>query len=233
MTSTEDRPAGPGSGLPRPVKITLWLVVVAAVLADFVLLTRYARYRDETARLREGMTEAQRQRTDAVVEAERHRFRVEMELIRRQSAGDRELHLAVNIDSGRMVLERDGVALREMEASIGPDRFQAGMTDSTIRVAALGQRTVNRVLGKDDPWEVPESVFHDRGLPIPAARSVPGALGAHAIVLGDGTVIYSIPTAGPLADSSYVLPGSVRVAEADLKAIAASIRPGMSVYFYR
>jgi capsid protein len=37
--------------------------------------------------LRAGMTKAQRERTDAVVTAERHRLRVEWELVRRQARG--------------------------------------------------------------------------------------------------------------------------------------------------
>jgi hypothetical protein len=52
-------------------------------------------------------------------------------------------------------------------------------------------------------------------------------------VLSEGTVIYAVPESGPLADSTYVLPGSVVMDPADLKALSASIRPGMSVYFYR
>ncbi len=232
MTPFNDRP-GRGGRLPRSVKLILWLLVIAAVVADAGLVTRYLRYRAETARLREGMTDAQRARADAVVAAERHRFRVEMELIRRQSRDDRTLHLAVNVDSGRMVLERDGVILREMAVAVGPERFRGAATDSTIEVAALGQRTVDRVLDDTDRWEVPESVFSDRGLPVPEDQRIAGALGDHAIVLGDGTVIYSTPASGPLADSAYVLPGSVRVPQEDLKAVAANIRPGMSVYFYR
>ena len=89
-------------------------IIIVAVLVNGVFLSRYLRYQQETARLREGMTTAQRARADAVVATERHRLRVELELIRRQRRGDRDLHLAINIDSGRMVLERDGVVLREM-----------------------------------------------------------------------------------------------------------------------
>jgi hypothetical protein len=58
-------------------------------------------------------------------------------------------------------------------------------------------------------------------------------LGDDAIVLTDGTVVYAVPESGPLADSSFVLPGSIQVSAEDLKALSASIRPGMSIYFYR
>jgi hypothetical protein len=179
------------------------------------------------------MTKAQRERADAVVTAERHRLRVEWELIRRQARGDKQLHLAVNVDSGRMILERDGIVMREMPVRLGPERFRGATSDTSIAVQPLGQRTVQRILGEGDSWDVPRTVFNDRGLPVPDSRRVKGALGDHAIVLTEGTVVYAVPESGPLADSSYVLPGSIQVSPADLKALSASIRPGMSVYFYR
>lgn len=210
----------------------IFVIAILALAANAILAARYFRYREETSRLRAGMTNAQRERADAVVQAERHRLRVEYELVRRQARGDRLLHLAVNVDSGRMVLERDGIVLREMAVRLGPERFR-GASDSVITVQSLGQRTIQRVLSERDSWEVPRSVFDDRGLPVPDNRRVRGALGDDAIVLTEGTVVYAVPGSGPLADTSYVLPGSVQVAAADLKALAASIRPGMSVYFYR
>jgi hypothetical protein len=204
-----------------------------ALVANAVLAMRYLRYQDETDRLRAGMTKAQRERTDAVVAAERHRIRVELELVRRQARGDKQLHLAVNVDSSRMVLERDGIVLRDMPVRLSPERFRGAQGDSAISVQSLGQRTIERVLRGGESWEVPRSVFSDRGLPVPENRRVRGALGAAALVLSEGTVVYAVPDSGPLADTSYVLPGSVLVDAADLKALAASIRPGMSIYFYR
>lgn len=214
-------------------KISILVAIILALTANLILVARYLRYKEETARLRAGMTNAQRERADAVVAAERHRLRVEFELIRRQARGDRMLHLAVNVDSGQMVLERDGVVLREMSVRIGPERVPGARGDSAILVSALGQRTVERVLTGRDAWELPSGVFTDRGLPVPDNRKVRGALGDDALVLSDGTVVYAVPEAGPLADTAYVLPGSVQLAAADLKALAANIRPGMSVYFYK
>jgi len=217
----------------RGRKVLLGFVVVA-LAANAVLLVRYFNYEQETARLREGMTKAQRERADAVVAAERHRIRVELELIRRQARGDKQLHLAVNVDSNRMVLERDGVVLREMNVRIGPERVPGARGDTTvITVSALGRRTVEQRLSANEDWEVPSSTYQDRGIPLPDDRVVRGALGPNALILNDGIVVYAVPSRGPLADSTYVLPGSVQVSEADLKALAASIRPGMPVYFYR
>ena len=207
------------------------LIVAAAI--NLILVSRYIRYERETARLREGMTNAQRERADAVLTAERHRLRVEFELIRRQARSDRQLHLSVNIDSGRMVLERDGFVLREMDVRVGPERFSGARGDSAINVNVLGERTVERRLSRTDVFEVPSEAFADRGLPVPEDRKVRGALGDVALILSEGTVVYAVPDEGPLADTSYVLPGSVQVSAADLKALSASIRPGMPVYFYR
>ena len=207
--------------------------VVLALAANGVLLSRYLRYERETARLRDGMTRAQRERADAVVAAERHRVLTELQLLRRQIRGDRQLHLAVNVDSGRMVLERDGVVLREMNVRIGPDRIPGARGDSSIQVSVLGRRTVERRLSANDEWEVPPGIYQDKGLPPPDDRRVRGALGANAVILNEGIVVYAVPDKGPLADSSYVLPGSVQVSGTDLKALSASIRPGMPVYFYR
>jgi hypothetical protein len=209
------------------------VVLILALTANVVLAARYYRYQDETARLREGMTKAQRERADAVVAAEKHRLRVSFELIRRQARGDRELHLSVNVDSGHMVLERDGVALREMNVRIGTERFTPPTGDSAISVSVLGERTVQRILTARDEWTVPESVFRDRGLPEPENARIRGALGAHAVVLTDGTVIYAVPESGPLADTTYVLPGSVQASAEDLKALSANMRRGMTVYFYK
>src|SRR5262245_4741624 len=211
----------------------VFLIILLAAGANTILAARWISYRQETSRLRAGMTNAQRERADAVVTAERHRLRVEWELIRRQARGDRQLHLSVNIDSGHMILERDGVVLRDMPVRLGPERFRGATGDSAISVQVLGQRTVRRVFSAADSWDVPRVVFADRGIPVPDSRRIRGALGDDAILLTEGVVVYAVPESGPLADTSYVLPGSIQVAAADLKALSASIRPGMAVYFYR
>jgi hypothetical protein len=201
-------------------------------IANVVLGATQARYRREVERLRSSMSDAERQRVDLVVGSEQHRLRVALELVRRQARGDRELHLAVEVDSGRIVLERDGVVLREMAAEFGPSRL-VGVAPDTIRlVPPRGARTVTRLVAEDDAWEVPAWVYGDRELPVPEDRSARGALGHLGIVLSGGTVLYALPDSGPLADRAYVLPGAVRVSAADLRAIAPNIAPGMSVYFY-
>jgi hypothetical protein len=59
-----------------------------------------------------------------------------------------------------------------------------------------------------------------------------GALGEIAVLLDDGTVIYSRPRSGPLADEDYVLPGGLRADAGDLQAIRPNLAPGLPVYFH-
>ena len=95
-----------------------------------------------------------------------------------------------------------------------------------------GARTITRILTADSTWEVPRWVWEMRGAVPPADRVLKGALGPAALVLDGGTVVYTMPSVGPLADSTFVLPGSVRVRARDLTAIAPDLSPGVKVYFY-
>lgn len=244
MESTRTPEPPPATPPPRAAPWrTLWrayprtvAVLVAGLgllgIANIVLAATHVRYRREIDRLREAMSEAERRRVDLVLASERHQLRVALELVRRQARGDRELHLAVEVDSGRLILERDGVVLRLMSAQVGPARVVGVAADTVRLVAPRGARTVTRVLGPAEAWEVPAWVFAARGLPVPEDREVRGALGSLGIVLSGGTVIYALPESGPLADSAWVMPGAVRAAAADLRAIAPNVVPGMSVYFY-
>ena len=217
-----------GIVLPASVTIALLLLLAANV---FVLRERRA-YASEIARLRGAMTDIERRRTDAVVSSERHAVRLAVELLRRQARREKDLHLSISLDSSRMFLERDGALLREMPVLVGPER-RIGVPPDTVWLAApRGVRKVVRVLGEADSWEVPAWVYADRGIPVDSMRNVMGALGAAAVVLDGGAVIYAMPTSGPLNDSSYVLPGAVRVRGEDLKAIIPNLSEGMRVFLY-
>jgi hypothetical protein len=213
--------------------IAVLLVVLASMLAvDGWLVYQRARYAREISRLRAGMTDQERRKADMVVAAEQNRMRVTLELMRRQANLDKDLHLSVAVDSGVMYLEREGALLREMPIDVGPEK-RVGAAPDTLKIAApRGARTVERVLGAKDRWEIPKWVYLDRGLPVPEDRSLVGALGPGAILLSGGAVIYAHPSAGPLSDSSYVLPGAIRARTQDLRAIAPNLTPGMSVYLY-
>ena len=199
---------------------------------DVWLVRKRGRYVDEDARLRESMSALQRQQADAILSNEQNKVRMMIELVRRQAQIDKQLHLAIPVDSGVMYLEQEGALLREMPVQVGPERRVGTPPDTVYMVAPRGTRTVERILGASDAWEVPAWVYTDRKLALPASRALKGALGPAAVVLVGGTVIYSSPTVGPLNDSTYVLPGSIRTRAADLQAIAANLKAGMTVYFY-
>lgn len=220
----------------HPLLFTALVVaLVGVLLVDGFLLYKRQRYLAEAAGIREGLSLVERRQTDAIIarnEGRLQRLKLELELLRRQAQSDRHLHLTVALDSAVMRLERDGAVLREMPVQLGPER-RIGTPPDTVRLATpRGTRTIERVLGADSAWEVPEWVYVDRGLAPPAERTLVGALGPAAIVLTGGTVVYAMPSAGPLNDSSYVLPGAMRVRAEDLRAVTPNLKPGMAVYLY-
>jgi hypothetical protein len=118
---------------------------------------------------------------------------------------------------------------------VGPERRVGTPPDTVHAAAPRGARTVERVLGPADAWELPAWVWQDRGLAPPAtaaARTLAGALGPRALVLSGGTIVYAAPGVGPLGAPGYVMPGAVRASAEDLAAIADALAPGTVVYFH-
>ena len=210
---------------------TMAIAIVVMLAADGWLLYKRHYYTTEVDRLRSGMSDAERKQADAVIATERNKLRVAVELLRRQSQGDMDLHVSIEVDSGRMLLEQDGALLREMPVEVAPEKIIGSGPDTVRMTPPRGARTVEKVL-QGESWEVPKWVYTDRGLEPPADRSVKGALGPVAILLSGGTVVYSLPSDGPLADPAYVLPGSIRARPADLRAIVPNLKPGSTVYLY-
>lgn len=208
------------------------VIIVGLLAIDGWVLYKRDAYEREAARLRAGMSDVERRRSDAVTNTNEKRLAMMLELLRRQAKIDKDIHLAVAVDSSKMYLERDGALLREMGVEVAPDKRIGSGVDTVHMAPPRGTRSVERILGPDDAWEVPSWVYADRGVPQPAGQALTGALGPVAIVLNGGTVIYSLPTVGPLNDSSYVLPGSIRVSAEDLRAVAPNLQHGSVVYFY-
>lgn len=215
-----------------PRTLTLAAILLGLVSLDGLLLYKRSRYREETARLRADMSTLERDRADAIINAEADRTDLMLQLARRQSTGDEALHLAVSSESSFVALDRGGVRLRTMRASFGPEK-RVGIPPDTVLVAIpRGMRRVERRLGATDRFELPAWLWVDRQLPPPSERSGDGWLGPDAIVTSGGTVLYSLPSVGPLADSSYVMPGAIRLSSADLAAIKDNLTAGMRVYFF-
>jgi hypothetical protein len=219
--------------LRHPGFLAAVIIVALGVLAiDGYLLYKRGAYRAEIHRLRAGMSEFEKGRADAVLASEEKQLQVMVELLRRQARVDKEIHLAVSVDSAYMGLEREGAILRDMRVEIGAEQT-VGTGSDTVRVTIpRGTRSVLRLIEAGEGWEVPRWVYEDRGLPAPNDRQVKGALGPVAIVLEGGTVIYSMPTAGPLNDSAYVMPGAVRAKAEDLRAVVPNLARGTKVYFF-
>ncbi len=214
----------------RTTLLSLLLLLTLAV--DGVLLWRRQRYVDETVRLRAGMTDIERQTADAIVASSADQSGLMLELMRRQAEGDEALHLSVDTDSALVVLERGAAELRRFQVRVGAGR-RVGIPPDTLQVSVpRGTRTIEQLLGAADRFELPTWLWADRGLPVPAERAASAWTGPDAIVTSGGTLIYSLPKDGPLADSSYVLPGAVRADATDLAAIRANLTLGMKVYFF-
>lgn len=212
--------------------VAIVIVAVGVLGIDGYLLYKRTKYRAEIARLRAGMSEFEKGRADAVLASEEKQLQVMVELLRRQAKIDKEIHLAVSVDSAVMGLEREGAILRDMRVEVGPEKTVGASPDTVRMTTPRGTRSVQRVLGSEDRWEVPEWVYRDRGLAVPNNRKVRGALGPVAIVLEGGTVIYSMPLRGPLSDTAYVMPGAVRAKPDDLQAIVPNLVRGTKVYFF-
>jgi hypothetical protein len=124
---------------------TLIIALIAMLSLDAFLVHKRNAYNSEVVRLRGAMTESERARTDAIVEAEHDKARIALELARRQAKMEKTLHLAIALDSGRIYLEREGAVLREMAAQFGPEKGVTPGSDSVPVVIPRGQRTVARL----------------------------------------------------------------------------------------
>ena len=207
------------------------LLVLFVAAGNVWILLRRERYAGEIDRLRSSMSELERARSDQIVAQEDNKLRLAIALIRRQAKLEGDLHLSIALDSGAMLLEREGALLREMPVQVGSER-RVGLPPDTVRLAApRGVRTVARVVDDTTVWEVPVWVYADRGQEPPAERRLAGALGT-AVILEGGSIIYAQPAIGPLADSAYILPGAIRARAEDLRAIKPNLSPGMRVYLY-
>lgn len=120
----------------------LGLGLVAMIAVDGWLFAKRVKYNRDVAQLREHMTVAERERTDAIVQAEQNKLRIAIELAKRQAKFDKRLHLNVSIDSSRMYLTREGALLREMPVQFGPERVAAESSSAPPAAIPRGERTV-------------------------------------------------------------------------------------------
>ncbi len=204
------------------------------LLVDVGLAVAAWRFSQQKAAAHRAMTGLERQRAEALTAAQQDRMALVMALVHQQSIQDLGLNLSVSVDEGTMDLQREGAQLRRMKVVPGPEATVGSTADGVRLVPPRGKRQLVRVVDQEFVWSVPRWVFSRRGLPLPGEgeRSVRGGLGRLALVLDDGTLIYSLPELGPLSDRAYVMPGTLRAELADLEAIRVNLTPGLPVYFH-
>jgi hypothetical protein len=115
------------------------------LLVDGWLVYRRVAYAAEISTLRSHMSGAEREKTDAIVDATQSKARIELELAKRQARLEKRFHLNVAVDSSRMYLESEGAVLREMAVQFGPERNVTPSGDSVPAVIPRGERTVAEV----------------------------------------------------------------------------------------
>jgi hypothetical protein len=120
----------------------LGLGLVSMIAVDAWLFAKRVKYNHDVAQLRSHMTEAERERTDAIVQSEQNKLRIAIELAKRQAKFDKKLHLNVSIDSSRMYLTREGALLREMPVQFGPERGVSAGDSVPPAAIPRGERTV-------------------------------------------------------------------------------------------
>lgn len=216
-----------------PRIVTAMALGLASLVAlDVVVGFKAWQYRRQIDQDRAAMTATERQRADALLASQAGRADLAQALVAQQAVKDKGLNLSVSLDEGTIDLQREGAQLRGLRVQIGPEVTVGRPPGARKITPPLGRRQVVAVVDGSYAWEVPDWVWSQRGQAPAADRRVPGALGEIAVLLDDGTVIYSRPKAGPLADESYVLPGGVRAEASDLQAIRPNLTAGIPVYFH-
>jgi hypothetical protein len=120
----------------------LGLGLIAMISVDGWLLTKRVKYNEDVKQLRDHMSQAERERSDLIVQAEQNKFRIAIELAKLQAKFDKKLHLNVSVDSSRMYLTREGAVLREMPVQFGPERTPSESSDAPPAAIPRGERTV-------------------------------------------------------------------------------------------
>ncbi len=120
----------------------LGLGLMAMVGVDAWLIAKRVKYNHDVKLLRQHMTEAERERSDAIVQSEQNKLRIAIELAKRQAKFDKRLHLNVSVDSSRMYLTREGALLREMPVQFGPERIPSESASAPPAAIPRGERTV-------------------------------------------------------------------------------------------
>ena len=126
----------------------VWGVAALLLIGNGWLLGRRLLDGRERARLREQLSNVERERIDAALLADSNRAQVLVELARRQARIDNGLHLSVALDSGVVHLEQEGAVLLSIKAEGGPAGWAHTTARDSVRLAApRGDRTIEDIAG--------------------------------------------------------------------------------------
>lgn len=141
-----------------------------------------------------------------------------------------EFYLAIDTANRRMRLHFGPEIVRDAEVVIGEPRVITANGKTWRFVPLKGALTVVGTL-VDQPWEVPAWAYAMTNAPIPDVPSpMAGGLGKYVILLPNGYVIHSPPSADSPLDGAK--PGSFMVAEDQMRAIWPRISTATRVYIY-
>src|SRR6187397_1729360 len=100
-----------------PRIVTATALGLAGLLAlDGWLLYKRWRYTHEIAEIRSGLSDAEKQRADALIASNANRTKLQVALVRRDAQLEDDLNLAVSLDKSKLYLQREGAQLREVPA---------------------------------------------------------------------------------------------------------------------
>ena len=175
--------------------------IVVFLMVDVALAVTAWRFSRQAAAAQRAMTGLERQRADALTEVKQDRAALMAALVAQQAdpgAGPEPVGLGRGRHHGPAA---GGGAAPPHEGAVGPEATVGAAEDGVRLVPPRGKRQLVRVVDDSFVWSVPRWVFLHRGLDVPddTRRALRGGLGPLALVLDDGTLIYSLPADGPLA----------------------------------
>ena len=237
----EPRPESPDRrGFPRPplwLNLTILLIAVAVLAFGHFHRSRvHDQYADVlTERLRTPQEINRIKEELATMNLSREQLSNELEgrLKYIDSLESGKFYLSVDTAQKKLRFHYGDTILREAEVQLGPERtveLPGEATKSWTFVPVKGSFTLEGKVA-DHSWEIPEWVYVMKGeSPPEKLPTIRGGMGRYVLQLPSGYVIHSPPSdESPLEGPK---PGSIMVAEEDLRAIWPRIHKGTPVYIF-
>ena len=223
--------------LPRPsLWLNLFLLAVAFAALHFATRQRreidvdYARVFNKTSGPSE-FDQVKAELAEMDLTNETLKKELDSRLAYLESLKSRDFYLSIDTARKKLSLNFGNETVREADLRIGAPVTVAGPGGKIWTFVAL--KGAFNVAGKEVelPWRIPPWVYSMNKQPVPGDPPVvENGLGKYVVLLPNGYVIHSPPSAGsPLKGPK---PGSFMVPEADLSAIWDRITPETRVYIF-